>query len=172
INEAMKTYLLIFAASLLLWSCDSKPTEPEENIEIEEAPNTEELVQSEDEVIPTAEGEDNPILDKMGNWKALEVFHREIGMTYHPAVDDDNLEPIKTYYMELTKAAQSLASATPPPAFDNEATQEKIYTLVVKTQDLANLMEQNPTDEQIKAALTELHDVYHHLEEIKHQGAN
>lgn len=145
-------------------------TTEEEPLEETEALTTEEEETQKttaEDVIPTADETDEPVLDEMGKWVAIEDFHMEMAMTYHPVVDEGKIEVAKENAMKLAQSAQNLAGATPTPAFDHETARQLIDDLVVKTQDFANLINENPSDEDIKAALEDIHNTYHALEESK-----
>lgn len=154
----------LLAGTLFFSSCGGNTTTEEEQ---EAVGKVEEQETSAQEVIPTADEPDEPVLDEMGNWKALEDFHMEMAMTYHPAVDDGKIEVAKENAMALAQKAQNLAGATPTAAFDNPTARQHIDDLVVKTQDFANLISGEPGDEEIVKALEDIHNSYHALEESK-----
>ncbi|MGF1532074.1 MAG: hypothetical protein ACFCUI_00095 [Bernardetiaceae bacterium] len=150
--------LLTFGTLCLTTACQDEPRQ-------EEAVTQPEV--TEPDPIPTADQAEQPILNDMGKWKAIEDFHMEMGMTYHTAIDENNMAVVKENAAAMAASAQALAAATPTPEFDNDTVKEHIRTLVDKTGELANLVAGEAPDEEVKQLLNAIHDAYHALEKAK-----
>lgn len=109
-------------------------------------------------------------------WEELEGFHNAIALTFHPAEDGD-FEPIKKDSKELVEAAQKLSTSTLPVYFEkteNETLKTDLQNtfpkLIKECEDLHALVEKKATDEELLAALTNLHETYHHIEHLNHKA--
>ncbi|MCS7073227.1 MAG: hypothetical protein NZ108_02045 [Bacteroidia bacterium] len=100
------------------------------------------------------------IFDK---WSELKQFHSVMSQTFHPSEDGD-LKPIKARSGEMAQKADALAKSKIPAEFKTKKIQKAVKKLQADSKALDKLVK-NPksTDEQIKKALSGLHDVFHEI---------
>jgi hypothetical protein len=102
-------------------------------------------------------------------WKELEDFHRVMAETFHP-LEEGDLKPIRARAEELAKKASAWAKSTPPKRFAGANVKEKLAKLDADSHALAKLVAANGGDEEIKKALTALHDEFHEIAERCHHA--
>ncbi len=118
--------------------------------------------------------------DQKDNWEELEIFHRAIALTFHPAEDGD-FEPIKNDSDELVEAAQNLLNGNLPAYFEKIENkklkitlQKELQKLVQQSTDLHSLVEEEQeekvTDKVLLEKLSSLHDTYHRIEELNNEA--
>lgn len=96
-------------------------------------------------------------------WTELKSFHEVMSQTFHPSEAGD-LKPIKARSKEMADKARILARSAVPKNFDTPQIRQAVQQLAKDSKALHRLVK-NPktTDEQIKKALSELHDVFHRI---------
>jgi hypothetical protein len=102
-------------------------------------------------------------------WKELEDFHHVMAETFHP-LEEGDLKPIRARAEELAKKASAWAKSTPPKRFAGVNVKEKLAKLDADSHALAKLVAANGGDEDIKKALTALHDEFHEIAERCHHA--
>jgi soluble cytochrome b562 len=108
----------------------------------------------------------NPMEDHaMSGWKELDAFHMVLMQTWHPAKGMNNLSPIRAKAEELAQKAERWAKSVFPEKCDTPALREAVTKVSAQSQALAKLVTEG-SDEQVKAALKEVHDRF----EIVEQG--
>ncbi len=99
-------------------------------------------------------------------WKEMDEFHTVMADVYHPLKDSNNLEPIKKDAGTLSAAASKWAQAKVPTKVDDKETKELLAQLEDGTQELATMVKDGATPDQLIAAkLTILHDTFHSIME-------
>lgn len=98
-------------------------------------------------------------------WKEMDDFHLVMAEVYHPLKDSGNLAPIKTMAGELAASAEAWAKAEVPAKMDNDEVKGLIEKLQGGTSDLASRVTNGASDDEISAQLTELHEMFHHIQE-------
>ncbi len=93
-------------------------------------------------------------------WKEKKAFHEVMSQTYHPA-EEGKLEPIKTRSGEMVDKAKAWQKSTPPLGLDKPEIKKGLDDLVKGSKELDKMIRKGASDEDIKAKLTSLHDVFH-----------
>jgi hypothetical protein len=89
--------------------------------------------------------------------------------TFHPS-EEGNLSPIKERIGEMVTKAEALAQSKIPSQFENDAIKEAVNKLAVDSKKLQTLITEKANDEQIKTALSNLHDTFHVIVEKCNKG--
>lgn len=116
----------------------------------------------------------SPFVTQDDKWAELETFHGVMSETFHPA-EEGNLKPIRSRAAEMAEKARQWRDSKPPKLYDTPEIKEKVGKLTVESKALAERMAKNPPDEEVKAAITALHDRFHEIigacreEKKKHQ---
>lgn len=84
---------------------------------------------------------------------------------FHPLKDSGNLAPVKEHAEELAASASRWADAELPEKVNNDDTKGLILKLKDGTRDLADQIAAGASDEVIQTQLTELHDLFHSIQE-------
>lgn len=103
-------------------------------------------------------------------WKEMDDFHLIMADVYHPLKDSGNLEPIKTQSAELAAAAETWANAAVPEKVNNDEVKGLLQKLKDGTKDLDAKIKSGQPDDATSAQLTELHEVFHHVQEKWYEG--
>ncbi|MCS6807995.1 MAG: hypothetical protein RML40_04875 [Bacteroidota bacterium] len=82
--------------------------------------------------------------------------------TFHP-MEEGNFAPIMSRATELAEKARMWADATPPKQFNTPTIKELLNKLKVESQALAELVAAKRSEEDIKQALTALHERFHEI---------
>lgn len=98
----------------------------------------------------------------LSSWTALTDFHKVMSQTFHPS-EEGNLEPIKTRVGELVEKAEALKASAIPADFNNKKVKKAVKKLATDSKKLQSSIKAGATDEQIKASLSALHDVFHQI---------
>jgi hypothetical protein len=101
--------------------------------------------------------------DMMGPWKEMNTFHRVMGATWHPALQKNDLAPLKERAKELATAAYAWA-ASKPPAMPASCRTDEVKSAVIKVareaKALSSLIDSGADDTRLKAALKDVHDTF------------
>jgi len=97
-------------------------------------------------------------------WKELEDFHMILATTFHP-MEEGDFKPIKSDAGQLDSLAQKLHVATPPQG-DADAIKKLTLQLSTSSRALADTIAKGADEATIEVLLTQLHDQYHHIDEI------
>lgn len=96
-------------------------------------------------------------------WAELNSFHQVMSQTFHPSEAGD-LKPIKARSREMADKAKILARSAVPQKFDTPEIRQAVQQLAKDSKALHRLVKSSKaTDEQIKKALADLHDVFHRI---------
>ena len=98
----------------------------------------------------------------LSSWTALTDFHKVMSQTFHPS-EEGNLEPIKTRIGEMVEKAEALKSSEIPADFNTKKVKKAVKKLVTDSKKLQSSIKAGASDEQIKASLSSLHDVFHQI---------
>ncbi len=96
-------------------------------------------------------------------WPQLNDYHSVMSSTFHPAEEDD-LEPLKTKSGELSEKAAALAKADIPEQFLSDDIKDAVKQLAKDSKSLDKMVNKGKsTDVELKAAIYDLHDVFHKI---------
>src|SRR5882762_2378402 len=102
-------------------------------------------------------------------WEAMDDFHMIMAESFHPYKDSANLAPAKAKAAELAASAEQWLAAPLPEKVNNENVKAKLEALKIKT--AAFVETSKSTDDKVVGdALTELHDMFHELQEAWYAG--
>ena len=102
-------------------------------------------------------------------WKAMDDFHMIMAESFHPFKDSANLAPAKAKAAELAASAEQWLAAPLPYKFNNEIVKAKLEALKIKTTAFVETSK-SADDKVVGDALTELHDMFHELQEAWYAG--
>ncbi|MFN3840982.1 MAG: hypothetical protein ACK4RF_09785 [Cyclobacteriaceae bacterium] len=97
-------------------------------------------------------------------WPQMDAFHMLMAESFHPFKDSANLEPAKANAAEMASNAAQWADAALPKKVDTEQMKEHLANLKNETASFAELVKTG-TDEEIGVALTDLHDLFHAIQD-------
>ena len=97
-------------------------------------------------------------------WAEKDAFHEVMSKTFHPA-EEGKFEPIKARSGEMLEKAIAWKKSTAPEGYNQKGIKKDLGTLVKGVKKLNKLIKNNGTDNEIKAQLTELHDIFHGITE-------
>lgn len=114
---------------------------------------------------PEAAKSDAQVASKtLKTWEALDAFHNVMAETYHP-LEDGDFKPIRARASELAARAQDWANSPTPENYVTKPEFKAVMdSLVKESQALAEMIAKNAPDNEVKAALTALHDRFHQAE--------
>ena len=96
-------------------------------------------------------------------WQEINYFHNVMSVTFHPA-EEDNLDPLKTKSGELMAQAAKLAKSDVPDEFKSDKITEAVKKLEKDSKKLNKMVKSGETtDDQLKQAIYDLHDVFHEI---------
>ena len=97
-------------------------------------------------------------------WPTMDEFHMVMAESFHPFKDSANLEPAKANAAEMARVAEKWAAAGLPEKVNNDEVKANLEKL--KTETAAFVTTVQGTDAAaIGTALTNLHDLFHKLQE-------
>lgn len=132
--------------SLILFSCNNDPAPEGEGDAAE---------QVSDEVNKNREAA----------WEAaLENYHNVMSASFHSA-EEDNLEPLKERYQQFAALSRTWVKLPIPAKYQKENIEEALKELEKESAALAQVVEQG-SDEEMKKAIYDLHDVFHKVQEL------
>lgn len=97
-------------------------------------------------------------------WPAMDEFHMVMAESFHPFKDSANLEPARLKAAEMAKMAEKWANEPLPEKVNNEETKANLAQLKTDAATFAQTV-QNGDSTQVGQALTNLHDLFHKLQE-------
>ena len=97
-------------------------------------------------------------------WAELDAFHMVMMSTWHPAKEQNDLAPIRARAADMVAAAEAWEKSTPPEKCANAETKTTVAKVAADSRALAGLVERDGTDEEVKAALSTLHDTFEGVE--------
>lgn len=94
-------------------------------------------------------------------WKEMKSFHTVMSQTFHP-VEEGNFKPIRERSAEMVKAAEAWRkSAVPTDYKDVKDIEKTLDKLVIGAKALDKQVQAKASDDELKKALSDLHDVFH-----------
>lgn len=97
-------------------------------------------------------------------WKALDEYHKVMSSTFHPAEKGD-LKPLFQNANDLAAKATLLKNAPIPAALQKDGLPKTIALLEKESKALALLVKAKKSEEELKKAITKLHDRFHEIME-------
>ena len=98
-------------------------------------------------------------LDK---WPAMKDFHEVLSRSYHPT-EENNFEPLRNFSQTLADKAMELSTKEVPRDIKTEALMKAVARLQVQSQEVNKLVKTNASNETLKKAITETHDIFHEI---------
>ncbi|MGQ9896772.1 MAG: hypothetical protein ACUVR8_04305 [Acidobacteriota bacterium] len=95
-------------------------------------------------------------------WKAQEEFHSVLAGTFHP-MEDGDFGPVRKRAAEMARKARLWARSRPPKGYDAAKLRPMLANLERGAAEVARLVAQQASDDDIKQALNKLHDQYHEI---------
>jgi hypothetical protein len=95
-------------------------------------------------------------------WKEKDEFHKVMAQTFHP-VEDGNYNPIRERSNEMYQKAVAWQKSTIPAGYNKKKISKVLKKLVKESKELDKKIKAGTTDAEIKADLTELHDIFHEI---------
>ena len=95
-------------------------------------------------------------------WSDLDRFHDVMSATFHP-MEEGNLAPIRARSGELSEEAKLLSRASVPAQFAKPGLSDGLARLRKDSASLHKLVQRGGSDDEVKSALTALHDVFHEV---------
>jgi hypothetical protein len=102
--------------------------------------------------------------DKFASWPQIKAFHTVMSQTFHPS-EEGNLDPIRKRSGEMVEKATALASSPIPKEFNNKEVASAVKKLETDSKALDKLVKAKGNDDDIKKALSALHDTFHTIVE-------
>ncbi len=119
---------------------------------------TEQTIEEESKVNPEVKAQETA-------WEeAKEAYHSVMSASFHSA-EEDNLEPLKAKYAELETLSQAWAILEIPEKYQKENIQGALQELEKESAAIAKVVEEG-SDEEIKKAIYDLHDIFHKVQEF------
>ena len=97
-------------------------------------------------------------------WKELDDFHLLMMQTWHPAKQQNDLAPVRAKAADMARAAEAWAASTPPEKCAGEEPKQAVARIAADSKALAELVEREGSDAEVKAALAALHDTFETVE--------
>ena len=102
-------------------------------------------------------------------WAAMDEFHTLMAESFHPYKDTANLAPAKANAAALAESAAKWQSAPLPGKVDNDEVKVKLEKLKASTAAFAETVK-TADDKVIADSLTQLHDLFHEIQESWYGG--
>ena len=103
-------------------------------------------------------------------WAEAESFHEIMALTYHPMRDEGKMEPVSENANELLEKAKVWAAAEVPGDLDKAMISEQLGALVSQSEELVTLVNNEATEDELKAKVNEIHDTFHGIHEMMEGG--
>jgi hypothetical protein len=97
-------------------------------------------------------------------WQGMDEFHFVMAESFHPYKDSANLEPAKVQAEEMAAIAEKWAQTPLPEKVNNAEVKSKLQELKTNTAAFVETVK-TENDEVIGEGLTQLHDLFHELQE-------
>lgn len=98
-------------------------------------------------------------------WPQIKNFYEVLGKTFY-ASEKGDLDIIKSNSEDLVLKAELLSIEGMPAEYRNPKTLETLLTLKKQTKLVHVLVQENFTDDEIKTALSKLHEIFYALVEL------
>jgi|SRR5688572_15851541 len=102
-------------------------------------------------------------------WPEMDEFHMVMAESFHPYKDSANMEPAKANAAEMARVADKWASAALPEKVNNDEVKASLAQLKTDATAFTQIA-QSGDSTKIGEALTNLHDVFHKLQEAWYAG--
>ncbi|MDW8436474.1 MAG: hypothetical protein RMM16_00375 [Chloroherpetonaceae bacterium] len=104
---------------------------------------------------------------KLEEWAEMEAFHGVMAETFHP-MEDGDMKPILSRAQEMAEKAKAWQKSAPPARYAPVKDSVDFYLskLVSESQSLAEMVAKKAKEDDIKKALTALHDRYHQVSDF------
>lgn len=103
-------------------------------------------------------------------WAGMDAYHMVMAESYHPLRDSANLAPAKANAEALATEAEKWAGAALPERVNNDEMTTRLENLKTNSRAFADKVKAGATDEELSAALTALHEEFHHIHEAWEGG--
>jgi hypothetical protein len=103
-------------------------------------------------------------------WAGMDAYHMVMAESYHPLRDSSNLAPAKANAEALAAEAESWASAPLPERVNNDEMTTRLENLKASSRAFADKVKAGASDEELSAALSALHEEFHHVHEAWEGG--
>ncbi len=98
-------------------------------------------------------------------WKEMDSFHMIMAESFHPYKDSANLAPAKSLAKEMAEEAGKWASVELPDKVKSDEMKDKLQNLSDGSQNFLKLISENAPDSVIGKSLTDLHNLFHQVQE-------
>lgn len=105
-------------------------------------------------------------------WAEMDAYHMIMAESYHPLKDSANLAPAKANAEALAAEAEKWAAAPLPERVNNDEMMTRIENLKASSRAFADKVKAGASDEELSAALTALHEEFHHIMEAWEGGGH
>jgi hypothetical protein len=99
---------------------------------------------------------------KFDAWPELKSFHAVMSQTFHP-MEDGDFAPIRARSGEMYDRAKALHKSKLPAEFDRPEIRAAVAELKKGSKALHKQIKKKASDEEVKVALSALHDVFHKI---------
>lgn len=97
-------------------------------------------------------------------WKEMDAFHKLLAATYHPVEKSGDLKPLRNSANDLSAAARSWTTTTPPKVCNTESVRTTVSVISTDALAIANQVLADASDAELKTAITALHDKFEQVE--------
>jgi hypothetical protein len=104
-------------------------------------------------------------------WKEMDAFHMIMAEAFHPYKDSANLQPARDNAQALVSSAKEWKASEVPAGVDKDGIENKLNKLVAASEEFSKQVD-GGADDTIAAKLTELHDIFHELQNDFYAGAS
>jgi len=108
--------------------------------------------------------ESTEVVAASDEWPTMDEFHMIMAESFHPFKDSANLEPAKVNAAEMATIAEKWANMPLPEKVNSEDTKANLAQLKMDAATFAQTV-QSGDSTQIGQSLTNLHDLFHKLQE-------
>ena len=102
---------------------------------------------------------------EMKEWAEMDSFHMIMAESFHPYKDSANLAPAREMAKEMADEAGQWAAAQLPEKVSNDEMKAKLQKLADGSQTFLKLTIENAPDSVLGKSLTDLHNVFHEIQE-------
>ena len=95
-------------------------------------------------------------------WKEMKAFHEIMSAVYHPT-EEGNFAPLKEKANELSKTAKIWRDSKVPSELMAEQTKAMLNKLLAKCREIANAVQVNTPNSQLKVMIVAAHDMFHKI---------
>lgn len=103
-------------------------------------------------------------------WPLMDEFHMVMAESFHPFKDSANIDPAIANAAEMASLAETWAGAELPAKVNNDQVKADLQTLKTETAAFAEVVKGGDVA-AIGASLTNLHDIFHRLQDAWYKGA-